>query len=378
MRPAMEPRVRALVEAGRLQVGPWYVLADELIPSGESLVRNLLARPGDGGAATAAGSTCCTHRTRSVTPRSGPRSAPSSASPMACSGAGSAARQARRAISSAGARRMDGEVLLHHLPPDGYEAGASLPADPERLPAAWARLKAELDPRARSPHVAVFVGADHHAAHPAVGRLRDLLAELEPEAEVRVSRLDEYFAAAASSADDLPRAARRAPLVVRLYLDAPGRPRDPRAAQAAACRGGAGAGTDGGAARRTGPVARGARPPASSGRHLAHAAPLAVPRLDRRMHLGRRGAAGRSATGRRSNGPPPRSPARRSTRSSATIPMPRGITRSEPARRSSCATRCRRRAERRRGRGAELVPARRAGRAAGRTGSAQRRPADGS
>ena len=42
VRPAMEPRVRALVEAGRLQVGPWYVLADELIPSGESLVRNLL------------------------------------------------------------------------------------------------------------------------------------------------------------------------------------------------------------------------------------------------------------------------------------------------------------------------------------------------
>src|SRR3989442_15511960 len=27
---------------GRLQVGPWYVLADELIPSGEALVRNLL------------------------------------------------------------------------------------------------------------------------------------------------------------------------------------------------------------------------------------------------------------------------------------------------------------------------------------------------
>jgi len=27
----------------RLQLGPWYVLADELIPSGESLLRNLLA-----------------------------------------------------------------------------------------------------------------------------------------------------------------------------------------------------------------------------------------------------------------------------------------------------------------------------------------------
>ena len=35
-------RVRELVRAGRLQIGPWYVLADEQIPSGESLIRNLL------------------------------------------------------------------------------------------------------------------------------------------------------------------------------------------------------------------------------------------------------------------------------------------------------------------------------------------------
>ncbi len=38
-------RVQALGEslrAGRLEAGPWYVLADELIPSGEALVRNLL------------------------------------------------------------------------------------------------------------------------------------------------------------------------------------------------------------------------------------------------------------------------------------------------------------------------------------------------
>ena len=31
------------LRAGRLEAGPWYVLADELIPGGESLIRNLLA-----------------------------------------------------------------------------------------------------------------------------------------------------------------------------------------------------------------------------------------------------------------------------------------------------------------------------------------------
>ncbi|HET8567504.1 MAG TPA: phosphatase PAP2 family protein [Candidatus Limnocylindria bacterium] len=40
-RPEDRPRVEALVRADRLLVGPWYVLADLLLVSGESIVRNL-------------------------------------------------------------------------------------------------------------------------------------------------------------------------------------------------------------------------------------------------------------------------------------------------------------------------------------------------
>jgi alpha-mannosidase len=42
VRPGNEARLRALLVAGRLEIGPWYVLADELLVGGESLVRNLL------------------------------------------------------------------------------------------------------------------------------------------------------------------------------------------------------------------------------------------------------------------------------------------------------------------------------------------------
>jgi mannosylglycerate hydrolase len=42
VRPEEEARLRALLAAGRLEVGPWYVLADELLVGGEALVRNLL------------------------------------------------------------------------------------------------------------------------------------------------------------------------------------------------------------------------------------------------------------------------------------------------------------------------------------------------
>lgn len=41
VRPAMTLRLRALIRAGKIQVGPWYVLADSFLVSGESLIRNL-------------------------------------------------------------------------------------------------------------------------------------------------------------------------------------------------------------------------------------------------------------------------------------------------------------------------------------------------
>jgi alpha-mannosidase len=42
VRPEQEPRLRALLAAGRLEAGPWYVLPDEILVGAESLVRNLL------------------------------------------------------------------------------------------------------------------------------------------------------------------------------------------------------------------------------------------------------------------------------------------------------------------------------------------------
>jgi mannosylglycerate hydrolase len=41
VRPAMARRLRALIRAGKIKVGPWYVLADSFLVSGESLIRNL-------------------------------------------------------------------------------------------------------------------------------------------------------------------------------------------------------------------------------------------------------------------------------------------------------------------------------------------------
>jgi alpha-mannosidase len=46
VRPDRASELSALLRECRLEAGPWYVLADELIPSGEALVRNLLTGRG--------------------------------------------------------------------------------------------------------------------------------------------------------------------------------------------------------------------------------------------------------------------------------------------------------------------------------------------
>ena len=50
IRPEAEGRLRALAAAGRLSVGPWYILMDEFLASGETIVRNLQMGIGRGAA----------------------------------------------------------------------------------------------------------------------------------------------------------------------------------------------------------------------------------------------------------------------------------------------------------------------------------------
>ncbi len=203
VRPEQGRRVAALVRGGRLQVGPWYVLADELVPSGESLVRNLLLGRADA---------------ERLGGRSDVLYSPDAFGHPAVWPALAAEFGIAFGVLWRGLGGEDGQegdlyrwhapdgrsLLLYHLPPDGYEAGSGLVDDPALLAEAWARLRPVLARRAATSHVAVPVGADHHAAPSAIGRVRDLIARLEPEADVRVSRLDEYFRAASAEAGSVP------------------------------------------------------------------------------------------------------------------------------------------------------------------------------
>src|SRR5687767_9239196 len=153
---------RALA-SGALEAGPWFVLADLLIPSGEALLRNLHL-----GSAVL--------RDLGVDPPP-VWYAPDSfghpaAAPVMAHGFGLTVGIVWRGYGGrhwpAGDtvrwRSVDGsELLTHHLPPSGYEFASSLPVTAIDAKRRWQSLSGVLKRRANGGVMLLLNGADHHA-----------------------------------------------------------------------------------------------------------------------------------------------------------------------------------------------------------------------
>jgi len=163
LRPERAQRLSAALSTGQLEAGPWYVLADTLMPSGEALVRNLL------------------EGTRTVREAGGTPPAVlyspdafghSAAGPVLADGFDLGVAIVWRGyggpahpVSTVARWSHDSgaSVVLYHLPPDGYEIGASLPVDAALAEARW---RAMHDPALGTNPLRVALvlnGADHHA-----------------------------------------------------------------------------------------------------------------------------------------------------------------------------------------------------------------------
>jgi hypothetical protein len=163
VRPDRAEALTELLRDGRLEAGPWYVLPDELIPSGEALVRNLLTG-------------------RDVVRRLGgepppvlycpdsfghPAILPELARGFGCDivvlwrGYGGDRWPTGDTVRWRGPSGAD--VILYHLPPDGYEFGSSLPTGATAAAERWARVDAVMRPRATTGFGLLLNGADHHA-----------------------------------------------------------------------------------------------------------------------------------------------------------------------------------------------------------------------
>ena len=163
VRPGRASELSDRLRAGTLEAGPWYVLADELIPGGESLVRNLLA------------GRRMLEKLRAVpTPVlycpdsfGHPAALPTIAAGFGMSvivlwrGLGGMSRPVPDAVRWVA---PDGsEALVYHLAPSGYELGSSLPLEEQAARERWFRIREELLPRAATGVALLPNGADHHA-----------------------------------------------------------------------------------------------------------------------------------------------------------------------------------------------------------------------
>ena len=194
-RPEQESRLRRLFVEGRLEAGPWYVLADEFLVSAEALVRNLM----EGGRTVRR----CGGRPMAVGYSPDAFGHPAGF-PAILRGFGIEAAVLWRGLGGEKGQEGDlyrwqaadgSEVLMVHLPAPGYENGQSLPAERGALAERWERLWAQLAPRARTPYWLVMAGADHHAAQ---HDLPDVIASLNamvPQVRFTLSPLEEYTAA---------------------------------------------------------------------------------------------------------------------------------------------------------------------------------------
>jgi hypothetical protein len=168
IRPERTADIAAALQSGALEAGPWYVLADNLIPSGEAIIRNLeagrrrLRRLGASAPPVAYCPDTFGH----------PAALPQIAQGFGCRvaivwrGFGGTSFPAADTVwwESADGRR----ILLHHLPPDGYEYGAALPATAGEAAPRWRHMAPVLAARNTIGVKLLLSGADHHAAQPDV------------------------------------------------------------------------------------------------------------------------------------------------------------------------------------------------------------------
>ena len=174
VRPEKREVLSRHLAARSLEAGPWYVLGDNLIPSGEAIVRNLEAGV----------------RTLSSLAASSPAVAycpdtfgHPAAMPMIAAGFGLKLAVVWRGLGGASHPVEDvmawaspdgSSILLYHLPRDGYEFGSSLPKSEEGAATRWSQIIETLGDRNRTGVMMLLAGADHHAPQPAIEELLEL------------------------------------------------------------------------------------------------------------------------------------------------------------------------------------------------------------
>ena len=200
IRPEQAERIAGHVQAGRLAIGPWQILMDEFLVSGETLVRNLETgwrRALDFGEPMRVG----------YLPDMFGHVAQM---PQILRRAGLADAVVWRGIPSAVDRHAfrweapDGSWVRAEYLPSGYGNAAGMFAVPDRLDAAADRFLEWARPWFGDDPVLAMYGTDHTAPVPELTELVGRLNEVHESSELEIGTLAGYVASAPPVTDDGP------------------------------------------------------------------------------------------------------------------------------------------------------------------------------
>jgi mannosylglycerate hydrolase len=206
VRPDRASELSALLREGRLEAGPWYVLADELIPSGEALVRNLLAGRRVLRSLRASSPPVLYCPDSFGHPATLPELAIGFGFRTVILWRGLGGRRWPSGDAFRWTAPSGSSVLLFHLPSPGYDVGANLPVAKAEAADRWTQLRGLLAPRSRLGVLLVHNGGDHHARQVCRNEAVDaLVAAARPDA-ARASSISSFVRAleARAAGADLP------------------------------------------------------------------------------------------------------------------------------------------------------------------------------
>ncbi|MGQ0539137.1 MAG: glycosyl hydrolase-related protein [Gemmatimonadaceae bacterium] len=191
VRPDRAAEIAAALRRRRLEAGPWYTQPDELIPSGEALVRNLLAGRRTLRALNAEPPSVLYCADSFGHPSVLPAIAAGFAMPVIVLWRGYGGGRAPKGDATHWSAPNEDTALLFHLSQAGYELGANLPTDGADAQRRWTALRAALESRSTLGVWLVPNGADHHAPQPQRRRAIAALAAAAAPIQLRVGGLDE-------------------------------------------------------------------------------------------------------------------------------------------------------------------------------------------
>lgn len=209
IRPSQRDRFAAAAAAGKIAVGPHYILQDEFLTSAEAQVRNLLYGLQDARAYAAplmvgylADAFGHIGQMPAILAGFGLDNAVFGRG-LNHHNPGAVSPEERGYHSEVIWRGSDGTEILGLWMANWYANAMDLPREPEALRERLQAIRANCERWATVPHLLLMNGCDHTPCQLDISRILAVARELMPEADIVHARLDEFVAAAREAVGEL-------------------------------------------------------------------------------------------------------------------------------------------------------------------------------